>query len=148
MSLRGLRPLHGILAAALFAALPTIATADIMKTCKSEIGNHCSDGRNGNGRIATCRFSHSGSLSGACANDITALSSSRSVARLVPAEVTNLKGTTHETELRAACTSDAAHLCPGVSTADERVLACLYAHDNRLSGSCKTTGKRVISQIR
>ncbi len=134
--------------AAIFLTLPMVAAADIMATCKPEIGKYCADVKNGKGRVAACLFANSGKLGGACAGDVKKVSNSRAVSRLVPAEVTELKGTPYEAELRAACTSDAAKLCAGVSTADERILACLYSREGQLSGDCKTTGKQVLSQIR
>ncbi len=144
----GFQSVRRLFAASLVAFLPTIVGADIMKTCTVEIDKYCGDVRNGKGRIAACLFAYSGKLSGACASDVRALSNSKSLARLLPSGVTELKGSPYEADLRAACTSDAAKLCPGVSTSDERVLACLYARDNKLSGSCKATGKRVLSQIK
>ncbi len=148
MRFHGGRPARDLLVFSLIALMPTVASADIMKTCTAEIGKYCSDVRNGKGRIAACLYAYSGQLSGDCASDVKALGSSRTLKRMVPAGVTELKGSPYEAELRSACASDAAKLCPGVSTNDERVLACLYARDNRLSGTCKSTGKRVLSQIK
>lgn len=133
----------GVMAA---AAAP--ANADIMRTCKSEIAAHCKGVPRGKGRIAACLFAHSAALSGECAADVAELSASRKVSRIVPDSVTELKGTEYEAMLRSACSADATKLCPGVSTNDERVLACLYARERELSKTCKNTGQRVLREIK
>ncbi|WP_078059166.1 cysteine rich repeat-containing protein [Tropicimonas marinistellae] len=137
-----------LLAVVLIATSAGPALPDIMSSCKAEIGRYCEDVRKGKGRVAACLIANSEKLDGACASDVQAAGNSRSVARFVPSGITELKGTPYEAELRAACTSDAARLCPSVSTADERILACLYARESKLSGSCTEAGKRVLSQIK
>lgn len=47
--------------------------------------------------------------------------------------------------LMTACKVDVASLCKGVSEGRGRISACLFAHDNRISGSCKPELAKVTS---
>jgi len=47
--------------------------------------------------------------------------------------------------LMTACKVDVASLCSGVKEGRGRISACLFAHDNRISGSCKPELAKVTS---
>ena len=93
----------GAISMAVITGFIHAASADIMSTCPGEIARHCGDVPKGKGRIAACLFAHSEKLDGVCADDVAALASSRSIERIIPRGVTELKGTPYEAELRKAC---------------------------------------------
>lgn len=135
-------------AAMLLAVVAGPAHSDIIKVCAAEIKAHCADVPSGRGRISACLFAYAPQIEEPCAASVAEVSSSRSVQRFVPRGITELKGSPYEAELRSACSGDASRLCPGVDPSNERVLACLYAREKKLSSSCRKTGERVMRQIK
>jgi len=52
-------------------------------------------------------------------------------------------GSAHASGLMSACKADLATLCSGVKEGRGRLSACLFAHDSRVSGSCKPELEKV-----
>ena len=141
----GSRLLAITLLAAAWAPLP--AQADIMDTCTAEIANYCPTVVEGRGRIAACLFAHSDQTAGACLADIEVLMQSRTAARFMPSSGNSLAGTELESELDAACATDAGRLCPKIDKGGQKLLACLYAYQRDLTGDCQETSKRVTKAL-
>jgi hypothetical protein len=124
------------------------ARADMMSACETEIAASCSDVRRGRGRIASCLFAHANGLSQPCAVEVEKVSNGRMVRRMVPANVRDLEGTQYETELVNACQTDVRRLCSSVPKDGRKQLACLYSREGQVSGNCKSTAQRALSQLR
>lgn len=127
-------------------ALPERALAqDMMTTCAAEIGSLCPGITRGRGRITACLISYSDRLSAACGADVRAVAQSGSRNPLVPSGVRNMMGSGQAASVPAACSADAGRFCSGVSPTNDRVLACLYAHSNRVSGACSSGVKSTLN---
>jgi cysteine rich repeat protein len=131
-------------ALALATAVSVSATArgDMMTTCASEISRYCSAVTQGRGRISACLASYMGGLSAACRAEVQAVGQSR----LTPAWVRPVFNPAFRAPLPAACTSDAARFCPGMSPGEGRVFACLYAFSDRVSRTCGDAAQAAMKQ--
>ncbi|WP_269581765.1 cysteine rich repeat-containing protein [Roseibium sp. Sym1] len=54
-------------------------------------------------------------------------------------------GSARANSLMTACKVDVASLCKGVPEGRGRISACLFAHDNRISGTCKPELSKITS---
>jgi hypothetical protein len=59
-------------------------------------------------------------------------------AGLLAASPITLPGTVQADSMMSACGAEIAAICSGVSEGRGRISACLYANDDKLSGTCKT----------
>jgi hypothetical protein len=64
-------------------------------------------------------------------------------AGLLAASLTALPNTVQANNLMAACEAEIAVKCTGVSKGRGRISACLYAHDDKLSGACRVEVAKV-----
>jgi len=64
-------------------------------------------------------------------------------AGLLAASITTLPNTAQADNLMGACEAEIAANCTGVSKGRGRISACLMAHDDKLSGACKTEVAKV-----
>ena len=131
---------------AAFGLPSSVAVADMMSACKTEISAKCAGVSKGRGRIAACLYAHGNQLSGGCKTEVDKVSNSSAAKRYVPAGILSLQGTEYEAGLRKACTADAKKLCPSVTIVN-RVLVCLYSRVNKVSSGCKSEAKRVLDQL-
>ena len=66
-------------------------------------------------------------------------------AGLLATSLTALPDTVQASNLMAACEVEIAANCAGVSKGRGRISACLYAHDDKLFGACKTEVVKVVN---
>jgi hypothetical protein len=128
--------------AAVLAAPAPPARADLMSACASEIGRFCSAVTQGRGRVSACLAAHMGSLSAACRTEVQAVGQSR----LTPGWVRPVFNPSFQLALPAACTAPAAQFCPGMSSPQGRVFACLYAFSDRVPKDCSDAAQAALRQ--
>ena len=136
------------LLAALIIAPSPVAAAGLMEACAPDIGSLCKGVKEGRGRISACLFAHSNKVSPACKPELTKVTSSRMFERQIPQGVHSLNDTPYEAELRKTCAPDIGKLCKGVAPGDDRLLACLYAWNTRVSQACRTEAKTVLDHLK
>lgn len=121
--------------------LPAPARADMMSTCAPEIGQFCSGVSQGRGRVMSCLIGYSSQLGSACNTQVQAAAQQSSRNPLVPSGARQMLGSGNAPALPAACSAEAASLCPGASMP----VACIYANDNRVSQACSAAMRTALN---
>ena len=144
MSLRS-HALFPVLAlAATLAAPPTIARADLMTACASEVSRYCADVSNGRGRISACLAGQMRRLSPDCRPEVQAVGQSR----LTPGFVRKIFNPAFRAPLPKACLAAAARFCPGMTPGEGRIFACLYARSDRVPKACSDAAQATLKQAK
>ncbi|MEM9105959.1 MAG: cysteine rich repeat-containing protein [Pseudomonadota bacterium] len=124
------------------------ALAELMAACEPEINSLCNGVREGRGRISACLFAHSNKISPACSPELAKVTSSRMFQRHIPQGVHSLNDTAYEASLRKICAPDIANHCSNVKPGDDRLLACLYAWNNKVSSACQSEAKVALDHLK
>ena len=119
-------------------AQATDARADVMATCTSEISKYCGDVSRGEGRIVACLLGQKSRLRPAC------LAKVQELARMSPAFVRMVLDSSFRASLPEACAAPAAQFCPGMTTREGRVFACLYARADRVPKACSDAAQQAL----
>jgi hypothetical protein len=141
MFIRMLLPVATLALAALLAQAPG-ARADLMSACAPEIGRYCSSVSEGRGRVSACLASYMGQLSRACRPEVQAVGNSR----LTPGWVRPVFDPAFRAPLPQTCSAPAAEFCPGMKAGEGRVLACLYAHSDKVPKTCSSAAQTALKQ--
>jgi hypothetical protein len=132
MSLRSNALLPVLALATVLTAHATDARADLTTACASEISRYCADVSKGRGRISACLVGQMGRLGPACLPEVQAVGQSR----LTPGYVRKIFNPAFRAPLPQACAAPAAQFCPGMTSGEGRVFACLYARSDRVPQAC------------
>ena len=110
----------------------TVAGADLLPACASEVTEFCADVDQGEGRVAACLAGRWEKLGSGCLPEVQAAAQSP----LVPEEARRIFDPAFRADLPPACEAAGANLCPGVTPGDGRVFACLHARISRVADAC------------
>jgi Cysteine rich repeat len=124
--------------AILHTAHASDARADVMTTCKSEIGRYCADVSEGEGRIVACLVGQMGHLKATCLADVQELGP------MTPGPVRMIFNPAFRASLPTACAKSAARFCPSMTPGEGRVFACLYARSDRIPKACSDAAQAVL----
>ena len=125
-----------------------VQASDLMRICSPDIASHCKGVTEGRGRISACLYAHSNKLSPACGPELAKATHSSMFERFIPADIRNLNDTPYEASLRKGCAADIKSLCSTVAPGEDRLLACLYAWNHRVSKTCRDEAKIVFEHLR
>ena len=128
--------------ATIFTTHATDARADLMTACASEISRYCADVSEGRGRISACLVGQMSQLGSACLPEVQAVGQSR----LTPGYVRKLFDPAFRAPLPQACEAPAAQFCPGMTSGEGRVFACLYARSDRVPKACSDAAQATLKQ--
>lgn len=98
----------------------------LVTACETELTNYCSQVTPGEGRLLHCMAAHEDKISGQCEYAFYQAASLLEQLTVAINYVANECGTEIET------------LCHDVEMGDGKILACLEAHPDEVSDSCKT----------
>ena len=125
-----------------------VQASDLMSICSADIASQCKGITEGRGRISACLYAHSNKLSPACGPELAKATHSSMFERLIPADIRNLNDTPYEAILRKGCAADIKSLCSTVAPGEDRLLACLYAWNDRVSEGCEDEAKTVFEHLK
>ena len=128
--------------AIVLAAQANDASADIIKTCASEISQYCADVSEGEGRIVACLVSQMAKLSPGCLTDVQAQGP------MSPTSVRMIFNPSFRASLPDACAASAAQFCPDMRPGEGRVFACLYARSDRVPEACSAATQAALEQTK
>ncbi len=131
---------------AALALSPAPARANMMATCAPEIASLCPNVREGRGRITACLFSHGEKLGAGCRGEVQAVASSGG-SRFAPSGVRSMMAPGFAANPPASCQADAGRVCGNVQNGDGRMFACLYAHTDKVSGTCSTDARATLNSL-
>lgn len=136
-------------------ALPSIAgttspvpASALLSACSADIASLCKGVKKGRGRISACLFAHSSKISTACRPELSKVTSSRTFENMIPPNVLRTNGTVGEAHLRQVCAAEIKSMCASVTPGSGRLLACLYARSNRVSGTCHAQARTVLDDLK
>jgi hypothetical protein len=132
--------LISLIALSVLTCVPSVARADLMSACATEIGQYCSDVDRGRGRVTACLASHTEKLSASCRPEVNSAASSR----LVPNDMRKIFDPGFRAGVPPSCQTAAETLCPSVASGDGRIFACLYAHSNQVADSCTSAAQATL----
>ena len=138
----------GLALAAVAGPVPSAQASGLMSICSADIASQCKGVAEGRGRISACLYAHSNKLSPACGPELAKATHSSMFERLIPADIRNLNDTPYEASLRKGCAADISSLCSTVAPGEDRLLACLYAWNDRVSKGCMAEAKTVFEHLK
>ncbi len=125
-----------------------LQASELMTACSADIASLCKDVKEGRGRISACLYARENKVSSACKPALAKITTDSMFERMIPDSIRNLNDTPYEAELRKSCATDIKAHCSGVSPGEDRLLACLYASNEKVSKSCRDEAKTVLEKIR
>jgi hypothetical protein len=106
----------------------------LINSCQTDIENYCSQVTPGEGRLVYCMAAHEDKISSQCNYALY------QTAALLEQLAAALNYVAQE------CGEDIQTLCSDVAIGEGRVLACLEANDEKVSGSCKQAVSDTIAE--
>ncbi|MEM9105381.1 MAG: cysteine rich repeat-containing protein [Pseudomonadota bacterium] len=128
--------------------VPAPAAAELMEACAPDISSLCEGIQEGRGRISACLFAHSNKISPACVPELDKVTSTRMFQSRIPQGIHSLNDTAYEASLREICAPDIKNHCSNVKPGDDRLLACLYAWNTKVSAACRNEARTALDHLK